>query len=1036
MKMCLCLAISTKVRAVSRCVFARSWVEKGIMRRRVCISLEVGILYLFAGIVAYAQVDRAGLNGTVSDSQGRVLPRTHVTLTQSLSDLKRETYSKSNGRYSFPELPVGVYTITFEHVGFGRMTYANVEEVIGRTRTLNVTLHVAGGEQRVEVSASSEQMDTGTAALGGRIQKKQAEELPLNGRNWATLTSLVPGAVDTGGSNQRSIRFAGRGRDDDNFTYDGIDATNVINQAQQPYVRLSIPLDTIQEFRIDSMLATAEGGGTGGPQLAVTSPSGTNRFHGKLFEYLRNDALDARQPAPVEAKPPFRLNQFGGSVGGPIVRDKTFFFLAYEGYRQHWGFPLTGLVPSSTFRAAVLQQSPSLAAIVNAYPLGTSSTGNPNVDNFVSEGTQVVNENSAMLRLDQQFSQKTTAYMRFNYDRAVNTQPLAGNSNQYLQDKQQLASTPVNGALELMHVFNSSLVNEFKFGFNRSTANTLDLNHTGVPYAVSVSGFTTLNNNRIAIGAGNSFSEIDNLTWTTGRHVVKAGVEIRRVQLNQGNTEAGTVAFSSLAAFQANQVSTATLNGTLPVNGLRKTQYYGYIQDEFHWTPNFNLNLGVRYSFFNIFHEVLGRAHPFDFATCGAQGFCGVGSSFGQPNYGDIDPRIAFAWSPNRRNKTIVRGGFGIYHEDGQLDDQNLPISNEVFAYSLSNSTIPNLSYPITPFLSNTQGIVSPRNDDRMRKDTYVEQWGVSVQQEFPGDFVGTVSYVGSSGLHLLTLSEVNVLNPVTKTRPYPNFGMVSWRGNKDSSSYEGVAVAVKRSFSRGLLFSANYMLSHEIDNGSNGSGDGDSLVAQNVACPACERAGGIWDARHVLNANAVYDLPFGPGKEYLNQRGVVGGLVGGWELNSVVAARTGFPVNVLVNRSSSSVPDGNTTSQRPDLVPGVSLTPPGGRGIRQWINPAAFAMPVNGTFGNAPRNLLRGPGAWQMDLGVVKRIPLKDTARLEFRSEFFNLFNHPQYGLPQSTFGVQGFGSIQQTVNTTTPVSPIGSGTPREIQFALSVQF
>ncbi|HEY0163070.1 MAG TPA: TonB-dependent receptor [Edaphobacter sp.] len=981
-------------------------------------------------------MDRAGLNGTVSDSQGRVLPRTHVTLIQSLSDLKRETYSQSNGRYSFPELPVGIYTITFEHVGFGRTTYANVEEVIGRTRTLNATLHVAGGEQRVEVSASSEQMDTGTAALGGRIEKKQAEELPLNGRNWATLTSLVPGAVDTGGSNQRSIRFAGRGRDDDNFTYDGIDATNVINQAQQPYVRLSIPLDTIQEFRIDSMLATAEGGGTGGPQLAVTSPSGTNRFHGKLFEYLRNDALDARQPAPVAAKPPFRLNQFGGSVGGPIVRDKTFFFFAYEGYRQHWGFPLTGLVPSSAFRGAVLQQSPSLAAIVNAYPLGTSSTGNPNVDNFVSEGTQVVNENSAMLRLDQQFSQKTTAYMRFNYDRAVNTQPLAGNSNQYLQDKQQLASTPVNGALELMHVFNSSLVNEFKFGFNRSTANTLDLNHTGVPYAVSVSGFTTLNNNRIAIGAGNSFSEIDNLTWTTGRHVVKAGVEIRRVQLNQGNTEAGTVAFSSLAAFQANQVSTATLNGTLPVNGLRKTQYYGYIQDEFHWTPNFNLNLGVRYSFFNIFHEVLGRAHPFDFATCGAQGFCGVGSSFGQPNYGDIDPRIAFAWSPNRRNKTIVRGGFGIYHEDGQLDDQNLPISNEVFAYSLSNSTIPNLSYPITPFLSNTQGIVSPRNDDRMRKDTYVEQWGLSVQQEFPGDFVGTVSYVGSSGLHLLTLSEVNVLNPVTKTRPYPNFGMVSWRGNKDSSSYEGVAVAVKRSFSRGLLFSANYMLSHEIDNGSNGSGDGDSLVAQNVACPACERASGIWDARHVLNANAVYDLPFGPGKEYLNQRGVVGGLVGGWELNSVVAARTGFPVNVLVNRSSSSVPDGNTTSQRPDLVPGVSLTPPGGRGIRQWINPAAFAMPVNGTFGNAPRNLLRGPGAWQMDLGVVKRIPLKDTARLEFRSEFFNLFNHPQYGLPQSTFGVQGFGSIQQTVNTTTPVSPIGSGTPREIQFALSVQF
>lgn len=245
--------------------------------------------------------------------------------------------------------------------------------------------------------------------------------------------------------------------------------------------------------------------------------------------------------------------------------------------------------------------------------------------------------------------------------------------------------------------------------------------------------------------------------------MVKAGVEIRRVQLNQGNTEAGTIAFASLSAFQANQVSTATLNGALPVNGLRKTQYFGYFQDEFRWMQNFHLNLGLRYSFFNIFHEVLGSANPFDFATCGPQGFCGVGASFRQPNESDIDPRVAFAWSLDKTDKTVVRGGFGIYHEDGQLDNQNLPISNEVFAYSLSNSTIPNLSYPIVPFLSNTQGIISPRDDDRMRRDTYVEQWGLSVQRDLPADFVGTVSYTGSRGLHLLTLSEVNVLARLRK---------------------------------------------------------------------------------------------------------------------------------------------------------------------------------------------------------------------------------------------------------------------------------
>lgn len=1007
-----------------------------LLIRASLLAITTCILVLPSEL-AVAQVDRAGLDGTITDPSGKVIPDVHVVAEMPDTGLRRETVSSPTGTYDIPELPVGIYTITFDHPGFKNLTFVDVKQVIGRTRTLDAMLHVAGGKERLEVSASSEQMDNGTDALGGRIDKVQADKLPINGRNWATLTALVPGAVDTGGSNQRSIRFAGRGRDDDNFTYDGIDATNIINQPQQPYVRLSIPLDTIEEFRIDSMLTTAEGGATGGPQLAVTSPSGTNQWHGNAFEFLRNNVFDAQQPVPVTtaSQPPFHLNQFGGSLGGPIVRDKTFFFLAYEGYRQRWGFPLLGYVPSGAFRAKVLADSPELGPIVNGYPLGQTPTDDLDIDQFASEGTQVVNENSAMIRFDQRFSEKTTAFVRFNFDRAVNTQPLASSGN-YLEDLQQLTSAPVNGTIELLHIFNPNLVNEFKFGYNRGTADTYDINHTGSPYAVSVSGFTTLNNNRVSTGVGNSFSEIDNLTWIKNRHTVKAGVEIRRIQLNQGNTEAGTITYASTTAFDTNSVSSATLNGTLPINGLRKTQFYGYVQDEFKWTPNFTVNLGARYSFFNIFHEVQGRANPFDFATCGPQGFCGVGASFGQPNYGDIDPRLAFAWAPENNGKTLIRAGFGMYHEDGQLDDQNLPISNEVFAYSLSNKTIPNLNYPITPFLSDTTGIVSPRAQDRQRKDTYVEQWGLSVQRELPADFVGTVSYVGSHGVHLLTLSEVNVVNAATGVRPYPNFGQVSWRGTTDSSSYNGFSVAVKRSFSRGLLFSANYMWSHELDDGSDGSGDGDSLVPQNVACPQCEWASGIWDVRHVVNANAIYQLPFGPGRSYLNQPGILSTIARDWELTSVALARTGFPVNVLVNRSSASVPDGNSTDQRPDLVPGVSMTPTGGKSIGEWINPAAFTVPAAGTFGDAPRNNVRGPGAWQIDFGVAKSIPLSERARLEFRSEFFNIFNHPQYGLPQATFAVPGFGSITQTVNTTTPVSPIGSGTPREIQFALRFAF
>ena len=435
-------------------------------------------------------------------------------------------------------------------------------------------------------------------------------------------------------------------------------------------------------------------------------------------------------------------------------------------------------------------------------------------------------------------------------------------------------------------------------------------------------------------------------------------------------------------------------------------------------------------------------ANPFDFATCGPQGFCGVGASFGQQNYGDVDPRVAFAWTPRKRGQTVIRGGFGIYHEDGQLDDQNLPAKNEVPSYSATGSSSSPLSYcPPTscatavPFGA---GTLSPNAEQRDRKDTYVEQWSFSAQRELPANFVGTVSYLGSHGVHLLETNVVNLIDPATGLAQYPAFApAIGWRGSVGMSTYNGLSVAMRRPFSRGLLVTANYMWSHEIDNGSNGSGDGDEVDPQNPLCLACDTASGAWDARHVVNGNAVYQLPFGMGKPMLNQRGIASAIAGNWELTTTALARTGFPVNVLMP-SSYIAPDGASGTERPDLVPGVSLTPPGGRTVAEWINPAAFAAPA-GEFGTAPRNLVRGPGTWQIDLGADKDISLPEKRALEFRAEFYNIFNHPQLGQPQSTFNpsnTTGFGSIINTVNTISPVTPVGSGTPREMQFALRLEF
>ena len=967
------------------------------------------------------------------DATGDRIAGARIEVVALETGLSRQVMSTEGGAYSVPELPIGRYRVRCDATGFEELMISEIEQTVGHTQTLNLTMRVAGVAQRMDVSSILPQLDETSAALGARIERKQVEGLPLNGRNWATLTALVPGAVDTGGSNQRSIRFAGRGLDDNNFTYDGVDATNIVNQAQQPFVRLALPTDSIQEFRIDTMLFTAENGSTPGGQVAVASKSGTNGVHGDLFEFVRNDIFDAREPIDAlnNRKPAFRLNQFGGGIGGPIRRDKTFFYGTYEGLRQTLGQTLPGFVPTDAFRAQVAAQSPALAAILQAYPEGTRPVAGSNtIAEFVGSGRQLDHEDSGMLRIDQRFREQDSVYARFNFDSAVNVVPLV-QSGSYLTSSQQTESRPANAEIEHLHLFSPTLVNEAKFGFNRGNVYTTNLSSLGLPYAVSVSGFTTLPTNQYKIGVGNSFSYIDGATLIRGLHTLKMGMEVRRIQLNQGNTASGTVSFSSSLNFASNAVSSATYAAQLPVNGLRKTEVYAYAQDEWKLRPTLTANLGLRYSFYNRFHEVLGRAIPFDFGTCGPAGFCGAGADFGNPNTLDLDPRLSLTWAPSRAaGKKVLRAGFGIYHGDGQLDDQNLPISNEVARYSLSAKTIPGLSFPVTPFLAGMPGIVSPRNMDRRRKDMYVSQWGLSGQQALPASFVGTLSYIGSKGTHLLTTSYVNLIDPGTGLRPNAAFAQVEYRGNTNNSSYEGLSASLQRTFQRGLLTSINYTYSHEIDEDAAGGGDAD--FPQNPACLACERASGDFDVRHVLNANAVYELPLGSGKRWLSRGGVASAVLGDWSTTTIVTARTGLPVNVTIDRSSSSVATGYTINQRPNLVPGVSLRPPGGRSIGQWLNPAAFAPVVGPGYGDTPRNIGRGPGLWQADLGLRKQIPLSERYLMEFRGEFFNVFNRAQYGLPLADFTSGTFGQIISTVNP----GPVGTGTPRQIQFLLRLQF
>ncbi len=1017
---------------------------------RLCLLIAIVLTLPYS---ARAQWASSGLTGTVSDSSGQRLPGVEVTAIQDATGLQRKVVSSAEGAYYFPKLPVGNYTVSFDRQNFQSVRFENVAQKLAETRVLNVTLKIATPTEQVDILGSPVSLDQTNNTLSTGIERIQAKELPLNGQNWATLTALVPTAVDTAGGpgagNQRSIRYAGRGRDDNNYTYDGIDATYVINQSQLYYVRAAIPLDTIEEMRVDPILSTAQTGASGGGQVGAASSSGTNRFHGDAYDFLRNsafDATDAIDSLNPNHQPSFHLNQFGGSLGGPIVRDKAFFFVAYEGYRQDLGQTLIGYVPSLAFRSQVLATSPDLAPVISAYPTGQNATSNPNVSQFVGQGNQVGQENSGMFRLDYRFSDATNLFWRANIDQADYFLPYSPSSGQYLDERQELTSSPVNSVLAVTHAFSPNLLGDFKFGFNRGTTNTIFLNPTGSLDAVAVAGLTSLNNGRVSTGVGNSFSWLGDITSVKGRNVIKAGVEVRRIQMNQGSSSYGTISYSSLASFADNQSNKATITGEYPVNGLRKTQFFGYVQDEFKWRPTFTLNLGLRYSYFGVFHEVQGRGNPFDFATCGPQGYCGTGASFGQPNYADFDPRISFAWAPAKyEGNTVIRAGFGIYHEDGQLDDQNIPDKNEVLSYALTPKNCPGLSYPIVldsqgnPVCSS--GTQSPNAEQRNRKDSYVTQWGLSLEQAMPFNLVGTMSYVGSKGTDLLQLSYVNVIDPLTGQRPYPAFSQIAWRGNVGNSSYNALALSLKRSFSRGLLVSANYTWSHSIDDGSNGSGDGDSLAPQNVSCwpegavQCGEKASSAFDARNVFNANFIYELPFGAGKPYLSQNGFTRAVFSYWQISSIFIARTGFPVNLT---TSGTGPDGNTNSQRPNLVPGRPLYLAGGT-----FNAAAFCTPGTKSrlypggicpagFGDVPRNFLRGPGFSQSDWALSRRFPVNEQLQIQFRAEVFNIFNRAQFANPNGLISASDFGRIYLPLNTT----PIGIGTPRQFQFLLKLQF
>jgi hypothetical protein len=982
-------------------------------------------ILLLSLCVGAAQTSSATLQGTITDPTGRAIPQAKVKAQATNTGLVRETVGDEAGFYVLNFLPVGKYTVTVEVRGFKTANFPDIVLEVGQTRTLDIKLEVGQIEESVEV-VSAPVLDQNSPTIGMVVEGNQIKELPINGRHWASLMLLAPGAINTGEGNQQSIRFTGRARDDNNWTLDGVDATGVKDPRQETAVRLVVSMDSISEFRVNTALYSADAGGGAGGNVQLISRGGTNKFRGSVFEFVRNDIFDARVFTD-STKLPFRLNQFGGNFGGPIRKDRTFFFINYEGIRQSLQQTIEGAVPSAAFRANVLKTSPSLAPVVNAYPIGTIPTTSAEIDNVRTVRANRIREDAGALRFDHQLSDRSSLMARYNFDDAlVQTARDAGIGLQADHFR------PASGSLQMQRLFSPTVVNVAKLGVNRSPLTRI----LSGPLAeqISVSGFMTLNRNQEVVESGTSFALLDDLAITRGKHNLKIGGEIRRIHVNVGEGEPVTLTYTSRPNFVANKLGSFNID-PFPVRGGRRWYYFAYVQDDLKLRPNLTLNLGARYEYYSVAVEVKDRARVFDLA-CG--GFCPPGTPWYNSDKNNIAPRLGIAWSPKAlKDRTVIRAGFGIFYGPGQVDDVFAAIDSSADRISLDNTQNPNLSYPITPFLAQARTAgKAPRVLQRDRSDLYSENYGLSIQQQLPMKFVLQVGYIGTEGHNLFVRSFTNVINPVTGQRPLPTFSKLDMKRNDGNSNFNALQVSVNRQFSGGFLMGLQYMWSHSINEGGVGGGEADP--PQNVNNRRGDRGNSVQDIRHTFTTNWVYELPFGRGGRFFKE-GIAEKVLGGWELSGIVQARTGRQLTVSITRAAGDVPDGNVGTggtngsvQRPDLVPGVSLIPPGGQSADLWINPAAFKTPAKGTWGNAGRSLLTGPGLVQFDVGVTRRFRIVETRNVEFRWEAFNVFNRTQLGNPNTNLSAgPNFGRITAPFNRL-----FGTGTNRQMQFSLRLNF
>ncbi len=1028
---------------------------RGALWRQTFVLIVLSSAAWFGGAtLARAQVT-GSISGTVMDTSGAGIPHAAVTITDLETGLTRSLSTDERGSYRALALPVGRYELKAEQPGFKTAVRTGISLVVAQEATADLTLEVGEATQQVAVTAEAPVVDVSTTTISGLVGERQVKELPLNGRSFDNLITLNPGTANTtsnrsststGGGQGNNFSVSGNREDYNIFLLNGIEYTGVSTADVIPggVSGQLLGVDAVREFNVLENTYGAEYGKRPGGQISLVTMSGTNQFHGSAFEFLRNSALDARNYFDQTlSPPPLRRNQFGASAGGPLRKDKTFIFGSYEGLRWRLSQSSAAVVPDLNARQGLLPGSngaltnvglaPGVAPYFALWPAPNGPELGGGAAFSYSNPLQAVREDFGNLRVDHNFSVKDTLSGVYTVDDGVSSTPGANPLQRTLSVlRAQVAS------LQETHVFSPAVLNTFRFGFSRAAWH-LDGTSTitdpklvfvaGEPVGAISIGSSGLGNVGSFVGAGasgsqqvetihrNLFTYADDIGIVRGKHQIKAGLWFQRVQSNDdaADQRTGVASFADLQHFlqgQATQV-VATL---APVEiGWRQFAGAWYVQDAIALRPNLTLSLGIRHEFNNGWNSPNGLASNFVFGpTHVLQTQPVVGTSIYSENNAKalFGPRVGLAWSPFGGSKTVIHAGFGIYYE--QLDYigsccDAAPLGKNNQKVVVSPATFPLLLALGEPIPG---AKIAPAGIQPDLKMPTVEQYALRIEQALSANTVLSVGYVGEHGYHLLNTADVNAaiptilpdgtkFFPAKSPRANPNLGNSRYELSNANSNYNGLQVDLRQRLSHHIQFRLNYTFQKSLDMHSASflanAGIGGTTTILDPQDPKRDWGPSNFNIRERLSGNFSYELPFGQGRSILSgANGVVDRIVGGWQLNGIFNAQSGFPFTPLVGFNQSGNGD-SRAPDRPDLTPGFSGPLILGT-QKRWFNPAAFTLPLAGTYGNAGRDILEGPGLLDLDASLFKTFRIYERTALQFRAEIFNLLNRTNLGLPLIT--------------------------------------